>query len=81
MIFPESALWHGEKIILAVRYIKSHDNQLRQDAIANIICDDSDVKFWKEINKNLISYFKFDPNLVISPWKIEDTINKLVGVN
>ena len=45
MIFPKRALWHGEKLRLALRYIKSHDNQLRQAVIANAICDDSDVKF------------------------------------
>ena len=31
---------------LALRFIKRHENQLRQDAIANAMCEDSDGKFW-----------------------------------
>ena len=34
---------------LAMRFIKRHEDQLRQDAIANALCNDSDGKFWKEI--------------------------------
>ena len=36
---------------LALRYIKRHENQLRQDAIANALCNEGDGSFWKEIRK------------------------------
>ena len=104
---------------LALRYIKRHENQMRQEAIANALCDDSDGNFWKEIKKltpnnvplptsidnatgkkevtdfwkthfdqllncvsgrdiNDLNYeCKFDPNMIISPGKLEDAINSL----
>ena len=34
---------------LALRYIKRHENQMRQDVIANAMCDDGEGNFWKEI--------------------------------
>ena len=36
---------------LAMRFLKRHEDQLRQDAIASALCDDSKGKFWKEIKK------------------------------
>jgi hypothetical protein len=37
------------KFKLALRFIKRHENQLRQNAIADALCDDSEGNFWKEI--------------------------------
>ena len=50
------------KFKLALRYIKRHENMLRQDAIANALCDNSGGKFWKEIKKmyfNTLTYVIF----------------------
>ena len=38
---------------LGLRFIKRHENQLKQDAIADAMCNDGDGKFWKEIRKSL----------------------------
>ena len=54
---------------LALRFIKRHENQLRQDAIASALCDDSDGKFWKEIKK-------LSPNNVPLPVSIDDATGK-----
>ena len=39
------------KFKLALRFIKRFENQLRQDAIANAMCEESEGNFWKEIKK------------------------------
>ena len=39
------------KFKLALRFIKRHENQMRQDAIAEALCDESDGNFWREIKK------------------------------
>ena len=54
---------------LAMRFIKRHEDQLRQDAIANALCADSDGKFWKEIKK-------VSPNNVPLPVSIDDSTGK-----
>ena len=54
---------------LAMRFIKRHEDQLRQDAIANALCNDSDGKFWKEIKK-------LSPNNVPLPVSIDDATGK-----
>ena len=36
---------------LALRHIRARENQLRQDAIAEALCEDSEGMFWKEIKK------------------------------
>ena len=50
---------------LALRFIKCHENQMRQDAIADALCEDSQGKFWKEIRK-------LSPNNVPLPTSIDD---------
>ena len=57
------------KFKLALRYIKRHENQLRQDAIANALCDDSEGNFWKEIKK-------LSPNNIPLPINIDDATGK-----
>ena len=57
------------KFKLALRYIKRHENQMRQEAIANALCDDSEGNFWKEIKKH-------SPNNVPLPTSIEDATGK-----
>ena len=57
------------KFKLALRYIKRHENQMRQEAIANALCDDSEGNFWKEIKK-------LSPNNVPLPTSIEDATGK-----
>ena len=54
---------------LALRYIKRHENQLRQKAIADALCDESEGNFWKEIRK-------VSPNNVPLPTNIEDATGK-----
>ena len=54
---------------LALRYIKRHENQMRQDAIAHALCDDGDGNFWKEIKK-------LTPNNVPLPTSIDDATGK-----
>ena len=54
---------------LALRFIKRHENQLRQDAIADALCEDSQGKFWKEIRK-------LSPNNVPLPTSIDDATGK-----
>ena len=39
------------KFKLALRFIKRQENQLRRNAIAEAMCDDSEGNFWKEIKK------------------------------
>ena len=39
------------KFKIALRFIKRHENQMRQDAIAEAMCDSSDGNFWREIKK------------------------------
>ena len=55
---------------LALRFVKRHENQLRQDAIANALCEDSGGKFWKEIKK-------LSPNNVPLPTNIDDATGKV----
>ena len=55
---------------LALRFIKRHENQLRQDAIANAMCEDSDGKFWNEIRK-------VSPNNIQLPTNIENASGKV----
>ena len=57
------------KFKLALRYIKRHENQLRQDAIANAMCDESDGNFWREIKK-------LSPNNIPLPINIDDAVGK-----
>ena len=57
------------KFKLALRYIKRHENMLRQDAIANALCDDSGGTFWKEIKK-------MSPNNITFPVSIDDATEK-----
>ena len=54
---------------LALRYIKRHENQMRQEAIANALCDDSEGNFWKEIKK-------LTPNNVPLPTSIDNATGK-----
>ena len=54
---------------LALRFIKRHENQMRQDAIADALCEDSEGKFWKEIRK-------LSPNNVPLPTSIDDATGK-----
>ena len=37
---------------LALHYIKRHENQMRQEAIANALCNNGDGNFWEKI-KNI----------------------------
>ena len=62
------------KFKLALRYIKRHENMLRQDAIANALCDNSGGKFWKEIKK-------MSSNNVPLPVSIDDATGKLEVTN
>ena len=55
---------------LALRYIKRNENQLRQNAIANALCDSSEGKFWKEIKK-------LSPNNLPLPTNIENATGKI----
>ena len=55
---------------LALRFIKHNENQLRQDAIANALCDVSEGKFWKEIKK-------LAPNNLPLPTNIDDATGKI----
>ena len=57
------------KFKLTLQYIKRHENQMRQEAIANALCDDSEGNFWKEIKK-------LTPNNVPLPTSIEDATGK-----
>ena len=57
------------KFKLALRYIKRHENQMRQDAIADALCDNSDGNFWKEIKK-------LSPNNMPLPVNIDDATGK-----
>ena len=57
------------KFKLTLRYIKRHENQMRQEAIANALCDDSEGNFWKEVKK-------LTPNNVPLPTSIEDATGK-----
>ena len=50
---------------LALRFIKSHEAQLRQDAIAESLCNDSEGNFWKEIKK-------LSPNNIPIPISIDN---------
>ena len=54
---------------LALRYIKRHENQMRQDAIAHALCDNGDGNFWKEIKK-------LTPNNVPLTTSIDDATGK-----
>ena len=54
---------------LAIRYIKRHENQMRQEAIANALCEDGEGNFWKEIKK-------LTPNNVPLPTSIGDANGK-----
>ena len=54
---------------LALRFIKRHENQMRQDAIAHALCDDGEGNFWKEIKK-------LTPNNVPLPTSIDDATGK-----
>ena len=55
---------------LALRFIQRHENQLKQDAIANALCDNSDGKFWKEIKK-------LSPRNIPLPTNIGDATGKV----
>ena len=55
---------------LAVRYIKRHENKMRQEAIANALCEEGDGNFWKEIKK-------LTPNNVPLPTSIDDANGKI----
>ena len=57
------------KFKLALRYIKRHENQLRQDAIADALCDESEGNFWKEIKK-------LSPNNMPLPINIDEATGK-----
>jgi hypothetical protein len=54
---------------MALRYIKRHENQMRQDAIAHALCDNGDGNFWKEIKK-------LTPNNVPLQTSIDDATGK-----
>ena len=55
---------------LALRYIKKHENRMRQEAIASALCDgDGDGNFWKEIKK-------LTPNNVPLPSSIDNATGK-----
>ena len=43
------------KFKLALRFIKRFENQLRQDAIADAMCEESEGNFWKEIKKQSLN--------------------------
>ena len=68
-IFREMILSRA-RFKLALRFIKRHEDQLRQDAIANALCDDSEGKFWKEIKK-------MSPNNIPLPTNIENATGKV----
>ena len=70
MIVKEDTTVSTARFKLALRFIKRHENQLRQDAIANAMCDDSEGKFWKEIKK-------LSPNNVPLPTNIENATGKV----
>ena len=57
------------KFKLALRFIKRFENQLRQDAIADAMCEESEGNFWKEVKKQ-------SPNNVPIPTSIEDATGK-----
>jgi len=46
MFFKEMTISRA-RFKLALRFIKRHENQIRQDAIADALCEDSEGKFWK----------------------------------
>ena len=62
------------KFRLGLRFIKRFENQLRQDAIANAMCEDSEGNFWKEIRKQ-------SPNNIPLPTSIENATGKREVVN
>ena len=57
------------KFKLALRFIKRFENQLRQDAIADTMCEDSEGNFWKEIKKQ-------SPNNIPLPTSIGEATGK-----
>ena len=57
------------KFKLALRFIKRFENKLRQDAIADAMCEESEGNFWKEIKKQ-------SPNNIPLPTSIENATGK-----
>ena len=57
------------KFKLALRFIKRFENKLRQDAIADAMCEESEGNFWKEIKKQ-------SPNNIPLPTSIESATGK-----
>ena len=62
------------KFKLALIFIKRFENKLRQDAIANAMCEESEGNFWKEIRKQ-------SPNNIPLPTSIENATGKKEVVN
>ena len=62
------------KFKLALRFIKRFENQLRQDAIADAMCEESEGNFWKEVKKQSL-------NNVPLPTSIGDATGKKEVVN
>ena len=62
------------KFKLALRFIKRFENQLRQDAIADAMCEESEGNFWKEIKKQ-------SPNNIPLPTSIDGATGKKEVVN
>ena len=62
------------KFKLALRFIKRFENKLRQDAIADAMCEESEGNFWKEIRKQ-------SPNNIPLPTSIENATGKKEVVN
>ena len=59
---------------LALRFIKRNENQLKHDAIADALCEDGEVMFWKAIKK-------ISPNNISLPTSIENATGKREIVN
>ena len=57
------------KFKLAMRFVKRFENQLRQDAIADAMCEESEGNFWKEVKKQ-------SPNNIPLPTSIGNATGK-----
>ena len=65
-IFLREMIISRARFLLALCFIRGHENQIRQNAIAQALCDDGEDHFQKEIKK-------LTPNNLPYPSSIDDT--------
>ena len=58
------------KFKLALRFIKRYENQLRQDAIAEAMCAESEGNFWKENNHQIIYLYRLALRMQLEKFKL-----------